>query len=60
MENKEKEFNEIRYFKVLDELKLLKGEAIAGLVEISQSKDPKNYHFKEAALVFMNIVRSKQ
>jgi len=31
MENKEKEFNEIRYSKVLNELKLLKEEAIAGL-----------------------------
>ena len=60
MENKEKEFNEIRYSKVLDELKLLKKEAIAGLQEISESNDPKNCHFKEAALVFLKIVESKE
>lgn len=60
MENREKEFNEIRYAKVLEELDLLKIEAIDGLKEIAQSNDPKISHFKEAALTFLKIVESKE
>lgn len=51
MDDKEtKQFNEIRYNKVREELLVLKNEAIAGLKE--SSEDRSKSHFQEAATVF--------
>lgn len=51
MDDKEtKQFNEIRYNKVREELHVLKNEAIAGLKE--SSEDMSKAHFQDAARVF--------